>query len=637
MNELPNRGPKTRPAAARRFFSRVAGGAALAVFAGIALAALDFVLQEIIVMRFFAGSGDYLGPAGLVYGVRGPWQLFAHKAVAYGWLVPALTAAAAVVTAPLYPLYRRLGLPVATVAVSMASALAAAALAAVTSVAFLMYYTAAFRKIAVPIFVFMPVFLTAVAAGVALVLCLPRLRRLANARAAPVAALLMFAAAAVASFWPAGARGPIPRGPNVVLITIDTLRADKVGGTADGVALTPAIDRLARNGVKFTRCVSQAPWTLPSLASLHSGVYPPVHHAGVRAPLAPQFETIAEALAARGYDTAGVCANMMCEPRFGLGQGFRFYRSTEMFKGKLASRLYYTAVPEMFKRRESDLYGTTPPVRENALRYLESRRGKERPFFLWVHFLDPHEPYTPPAEYVTRAAKVYCPSLVVTADTPNKEFVSERLYDGEVRYVDAAVRDLLQELERIGAFEDTAIFITSDHGEEFWEHGGSGHGHTLYDELLVVPLVARVPGVWQGGETIPGQCQVMDLYATILDLCGGKPSAAHQSDDLLRSGGGHSAPLAFSTYAVLGDPKEVAVSDGARKVIISPSREPMCFDLTADAGEHRPMAAGDDYRPLLDAEAKWVEANEKLERLYGARDLPNPAIERQLKALGYVK
>lgn len=274
--------------------------------------------------------------------------------------------------------------------------------------------------------------------------------------------------------------------PDVVLVTIDTLRADRVGAYGSKRGLTPALDALAAQGVVAEEAVVQVPQTRPSHASLFTGLYPFEH--GLRDNASPalsgKFETLATVLAAAGYDTAAFIGAYPVSAASGLSRGFRVFG--DPFRGDLESL--------------SDDSPNERPANEvvdEALAWLKRPRSA-KPFFLWVHFFDPHQPYEPPPPYAARYAK--------------------EPYDGEVAFADAQLRRLLEALDRSGPLPRNRItVVTSDHGEGLGDHGEDEHHLFAYDSTLLVPMVLSGPSLPRGLR-VSGQFRSIDLMPTLLDL-----------------------------------------------------------------------------------------------------------------------
>jgi arylsulfatase A-like enzyme len=339
--------------------------------------------------------------------------------------------------------------------------------------------------------------------------------------AAPLGGQMTLPGRGAAAQAPAGTGGA-PR--HVFLITVDTLRRDAVSAYGEG-RLTPAIDRLAADSVVFDNAWSTAPWTLPALGSMMSGLAPAVHGVtGLTSRLSDRVTTLAETLSARGFRTAAIVHNPLLEPARNFGQGFVEYMDLHepSYGGSLGAELLQTLgvgdVPP-------PTWPSTADLTERAVDWIESHR--EDNFFLWLHYFDPHAPYAPPSEQIEREAPpghglrfddqtaLGKGTLVPSRET--REWIRE-LYDAEVRDVDANIGRLIETLRRIGVYDDALIVLTSDHGEEFWEHGRQGHGQSLHPELLRVPLLMKLPGM-SSRRRVATDVSTTSIAPSILELC----------------------------------------------------------------------------------------------------------------------
>ena len=280
--------------------------------------------------------------------------------------------------------------------------------------------------------------------------------------------------------------------PNLLLVTIDTLRADRVGAYGHAPARTPNLDRMAREGVLVEEVVMAVPQTRPSHATLFTGRHPFEH--GLRdnthGPLDPRWPTLASLLGSSGYQTAGFIGAYPVARPSGLDRGFAVF--DDPFGGH--ERATTRSGPN--ERLASD-------VIDAALAWL--KRSPRSPFFLWVHLFDPHAPYEPPEPFASRFAR-----------DP---------YDGEVAYADSELGRLLSALEAQQLAQDTLVVATSDHGEGLGEHREDEHMLLVYDSTLCVPLVLRWPGRLPAGARVSGQFRAVDLLPTLLDLLGLPPVA----------------------------------------------------------------------------------------------------------------
>jgi arylsulfatase A-like enzyme/Flp pilus assembly protein TadD len=291
-------------------------------------------------------------------------------------------------------------------------------------------------------------------------------------------------ALAVAACGKTRETGP-PR--NVVLITIDTLRADYVGYSGSGKVKTPNLDRLAAKGVAFTQARSPVPLTLPSHASLLTAAYPPSHGVRVngRDRLSETSETLAEALKAKGYETAAFVSSFVLERRFGLSQGF------DTYDDDLGTDVRHLESLEAERKAGA--------VVESFSKWL-SGRSTEKPFFAWIHFYDPHAPYEPPE--------------------PHRGQYPNDFYAGEVAYTDEMVGRVVSELERRGLLDRAILSVVGDHGEGLGEHGEQTHSLLIYLSTLRVPFLLAAPGLIEGGRTVDALTRTIDIAPTLLDYLG---------------------------------------------------------------------------------------------------------------------
>jgi arylsulfatase A-like enzyme len=341
---------------------------------------------------------------------------------------------------------------------------------------------------------------------------------------------------------PSPARAAAPAGaPNVVLIMVDTLRGDHLGCAGYTRIRTPHIDALAADGIRFANAFSQASWTRPSVATILTGLYPSSHGAAHKADVLPdRVDTLAELLARGGYHTAGFANNANVSEVFNFQQGFDEFRylAPELFFGaseqaaQLALYGGLRLVRERFFARRVDVrnyYHPAEDVTAEAVRWLEGRGDGASPFFLFLHYMDPHDPYMVhpfDGEGYARVANPNPPPAVA------EKF--RQLYDGEVAYLDQHLGTLFDDLRRRGLWEKTLVVLTADHGEEFHEHGGWWHGTTLYDEQIHVPLLMKPPGTAGGGRVVDDLATSLDIVPTVL------ATAGLAGPDVLQ---GHALPL----------------------------------------------------------------------------------------------
>jgi len=288
------------------------------------------------------------------------------------------------------------------------------------------------------------------------------------------------------------------RPQNLLLITIDTLRADHLGCYGYQKAQTPTIDALARQGIMFRQAFTPVPLTLPAHASIMTGLYPPVH--GLRDNgyfiLNDSYKTLAEIFKEKGYTTGAVVASFVLNSRFGLAQGFDFYEDSIIPDPNRKD-------PFVFERKGDK-------VIDLAKDWLT--KNKKKKFFLWLHLYDPHGPYEPPEPQK---------SAFSTGDLRD-------LYDGEIAYTDACLGQLIRKMEELNLRENTLLVLTADHGEGLGEHGEQTHGVFIYDSTLRVPLIISNPGLRSGDKPDPDfLVRSIDILPTTLSLLGLAKQGVH--------------------------------------------------------------------------------------------------------------
>jgi arylsulfatase A-like enzyme len=369
-------------------------------------------------------------------------------------------------------------------------------------------------------------------------------------------------------------------GSNVLVIGIDTLRADHLGCYGYPRPTSPHIDTLAVEGVVFTDTIAQSPWTLPSFASIFTGLLPSAHRAGegsgwTRSRLGADVPTLATEVHRAGWRTGSFVSNGFAGEAVGLGEGF-----------------------------ETKYQWIDSAAALNMSVQFLRKHARER-FFAFVHLVDPHHPYTPPPEdaapfldpsYQGRIGNRYTAWPPPPGMTPADHQRVIDLYDGDVHVSDRRVGQLVAELRTLGVLERTIVVVIADHGEELFDHRFNGHGHTLYDELLKVPFVIRFPRArWV--KRIDTQVQAMDLFPTVLDALGLPipPNLQGVSRMPLVRGTAPPPPpdaqLAVSEYLFFA-PEQKAVRRRDLKLISIPSTaKERAFDLVADPKEQTDVAA----------------------------------------------
>lgn len=310
--------------------------------------------------------------------------------------------------------------------------------------------------------------------------------------------------------------------PNVFLFNIDMLRADHLGVYGYERDTSPELDRIAREGVWFSAARAHAPWTYPSVVSLLSGVYPTSHGATyselkdeyVTTTVSPELETIATMLKRAGYTTAGFITNPLLKKSSGLNRGF------DVFEDEFV---------RSWKRWSGTPWSTEAMNAENVHRtVLAWLDQKPRvPLFMYVHYIDVHGPYLEPRAWGQPAGTVSSEDAEKARLTGEPRQLAIDVYDGEIRRLDGLIGQFLSDLESRGLLEDAIVIVTADHGEEFGDHGGFGHGHTLYEEMLHVPLIVMRTGSMPHTRKIDSPVGHVDLLPTIAELAGAEvPSGA---------------------------------------------------------------------------------------------------------------
>jgi arylsulfatase A-like enzyme len=455
-----------------------------------------------------------------------------------------------------------------------------------------------------------------------------------NRRGLVLAALLVLPTGAAK---PTAITSAPPR--RILLISVDTLRADALSCYRAQTPGTPALDALAGDSVVFRQARSAAPWTLPAMASAMTGVSPQVHLAtGLGGRVPARLTTIAEVLRRAGYRTAALVSSPLLSRTAQLDQGFQ----------------EYTAFPG-----DPGTAGTKPadPDRLAGLAARWLRGKNQEKLFLWVHFYDPHPPYGPPAAYLQGKEPPPGMRRDLTVEEqlairlrqrdpgPAEKEWNRQLYRAEVRWVDAAVGSLIADLKRSGLYEDTLVILLSDHGEELWEHGGVGHGHTLFEELLRVPFLVKLPGeARRGAVDVP--VSTASLAATVLDLAGtplpARYPAARSLSPLLRGETVSPEPL-LSTGLQRIEEREAVVFGDFKLIRWMTSGRQELYDLGRDPGEAADLSASSPEKTaeggkLLDRfEAEGDRGRKRLGITRRERVPLDPEALKRLRALGYVQ
>jgi len=460
--------------------------------------------------------------------------------------------------------------------------------------------------------------------------------------------------------------------PDIIMIVVDALRADRLGAYGHNGGLSPTMDALAAAGVTFERCVSAAPWTLPSVATLFTSYYPGVHKAtsytvvsamdsgrqAYQAVLSEQFQTLAEVLQAAGYQTAGFCAAKFLRGEYGFGQGFEHWDTSfaeNTVRGEVVNRALFD--------------------------WVDRQRDASRPLFVYLHYMDVHGPYN-------AAPRFMDPLMEQVEANPHKQLLTpkefaainqylnvpppeatdpgrhERLkgyreywvarYEAGVKEMDFYLGQLIEGLKSRGLWEQAYVIFTADHGEALCEHGLWEHGYSQYQTDLHVPLVLRWPGMLPAGKRIRRLASLIDIMPTLLEQLRlpageelqGRSLVDHVSDRLsdkplvafaegIKSGPGQYALLTEATKLIVTQIPARPLPDGT---MAQPSARPMLFNLASDPGEKYDIA---DQEPeiakqMVQLMFQIVAKNRTLRPGVVTTTRPvDEATRRQLESLGY--
>ena len=419
---------------------------------------------------------------------------------------------------------------------------------------------------------------------------------------------------------------------NIVILSVDTMGANHVSLYGYGRKTTPSIDAFASQALVFDNALSASSFTVTSVASLFTSLYPSEHGAlGKDQMVLPEENlTLAEVLERQGYRTAAFSASPFVSAEFQFGQGFgNFYSETNTHADVLNQKV----IPWL------------------------TNHSQEQPFFLYVMYFDPHQPYAPPGSYDRLFQKdangrelwpdkmlenkpVRLQKLPSHISEVELEFVRSQ-YDGEVAYADHYLGLVLKELDGLGLLSNTIVIITADHGEELHEHGAFGHSRTLYQEMLHVPLVLYYPGLAEPGRRIPELVRTVDVMPTLLELAGiGLPDKIEGVSLMpLINGSGEFRPRpAFAELKPFLNPKNYlrSLQDANFKVIENlPSGKIEFYNLVDDPSEKNDLAGRPDpHKDALIAQMRIIQKSaQKL--THSSRSVPGQ--DQMLKSLGYTK
>lgn len=467
-------------------------------------------------------------------------------------------------------------------------------------------------------------------------------RRRRKGRAAPVprsrsalAALVVVAGLATAAVLPIALGRWAEGRPSVVIVSLDTLRGDRLGFMGYSRPTSPNLDRFAGEGAVFERASAASSWTLPSHVSLFTGLLPYDHrilHVGQR--VRPELRMLAERFRDAGYRTAAFTGGGYVSWGYGFGQGFEVFRDHDELRDGGPERLA-----------------------GNALAW--AREHANEPIFLFVHSYEPHGPYLHD-DFADPEDRGRLPESrsepvggVLEDPTPEERRYIADLYDGDVLHADRVLGGLLADLREVLGERAIGV-VTSDHGEDLWDHAAEdipAHGHTLYEEILHVPLLVWAPGQVPRGCRIASPVSQLDLPRTLLDLAGiADPDFPGRSLASALLACEEPEPLPVLAEGVRYAAERFSRREGDRKAIVEPvpsesgtrrwgsARAIELYDLAVDPRERRSLAAeaGADDRALVEEVLRRIRSTERGGAEGAARPI-SPELEEQLKSLGYVR
>ena len=427
---------------------------------------------------------------------------------------------------------------------------------------------------------------------------------------------------------------PLPLNtPNVLIVVLDTIRADHLGVHGYSRATSPNIDRIASRSMRFNRAISTSSWTLPAHASLLTGRYPYEHGANQNK-FDGRFVTLPEVLQKHGYRSAAISANVAF---FGRREGFgRFFMWFEDYFHSVADMALRTFYGQRFQRLVLVRLGyedyparkLAPEVTSRALRWLDHDRDK--PFFLVLNYFDAHDPYVPPQPWRSMFSKLKLPGGLINGQvfrvhpkmTPEQLQGEIDAYDGAIAYVDNSVGKLWQALEERGLTQNTIVVITSDHGESFGEHGVYFHRNGLYREVIHVPLIVHWPQAIPNGLQVDTPVSIASIPATLLEMLGMPSNGSFHAPSLLTlrqkpNGDVHwPEPLAEMEKFYYSEVEGRIVYIGPMKSLVGSKYQFIMnnhsgtelYDWYADPSQHQNLAGNSQYSSLVEEFRKRINS-----------------------------
>lgn len=459
------------------------------------------------------------------------------------------------------------------------------------------------------------------------------------------------------------AEAEVKKRPNIILIVVDTLRADRLRAYGYGRSVSPTIDAIAAEGVFFERPIVQAPWTQPSIASLLCGQYPGVHRVldynladkmrrGIASKIAvfdDSFVTLPEVLCENGYATAGFTAIPLLLGSYGFSQGFDYYADVETRKDKVKGKQ------------------TADVLNNEAIEWLK-KQDREKPFFVYFQYSDVHGTYYARDDFVRPLMKeveaMPAKRKLTSAEKSRMGYIGKgaaakiaeqykhlsdyrefwaALYDAGVREMDYHIATLIEKLKEMDLWDDTYVIITADHGEKLCERGLWSHGETLFHTELFVPLILRWPGVLPAGRRVGGTVRLIDVMPTLIEHLNLPKVEGLQGRSLANDiiGQPPSEPVLALSEGVKSRINQWAAYYGDWKVMMDgQSKRVALFNIAKDPQEKEDLSAKNPkkLKMLVVMLLEQVSINEKLGAQTRVKEVPmTPEQYERLKSLGYVE
>ena len=446
--------------------------------------------------------------------------------------------------------------------------------------------------------------------------------------------------------------------PAAILFVCDTMRADFTSLIGPDAAQTPTLHELKGHGIFFQQHYALAPWTVPSMHGLMSSNYPPgmdpylpnfpLAEAVVKFRVPPDVPTLAELLNERDYYSGAFVGNTLLDNGDGLLRGFDLtqsvYRDWEFHHRKAGVMTRTPFIHDVIRRvvpSAAPLVFTdhTPMMTYLAKRFCQIYEGKR--YFLYVHYMDPHGPYTPPKKFQKTIDKWPYPDSYTEIDHPPvspEQLETIAAYLGEIEYVDDAMGQVIEAAGGWGILKHTVITMTSDHGEEFWDHGGTGHGHTLFQELLHVPWVIAGPST-EDAFTFGAETSAVDVMPTLAAMLGVEKPEAWRGVDIATSREGRTnRSKAFAQSNYLGAPLQMFVRDQKKLIRKSGEDVKAFYELADDPYELNPLDDHERMQEFDEALDEWSASFPSVITEVEGDVSDEEAAEReeQLRSLGYI-